>query len=368
MKSIRLENVVKTFGNEHILRTMNLEIPAGKIFALLGPSGCGKTTLLRLIAGFETVDTGRIYLGDQDITELDIHKRPINTVFQSYALFPHLNVFDNVAYSLMILKLPAAVIKEKVFKILKTVRLENHAYKQISQLSGGQQQRVALARAIVNEPEVLLLDEPLAALDFSLRERVLVDLIALQDTLKTTFIYVTHDQFEALTIADQMAIMNHNGQIEQLGTPKEIYEFPVSSFVAQFVGTTNIFKGTLQSLTMGAAHMHALIDLPGLPPCELYIPTIKSWMVEGASVLMSIRPEKICITKAPKSGFSMQLPGTVEAIVYYGRSTHYSVRLSNGALVQVYEQNEEHFPHETIDYDSSVYLYWQKENVVLLER
>ncbi len=369
MKSIRLESVTKSFNGELILRNMSLHIPAGQIFVLLGPSGCGKTTLLRLIAGFEQVESGKIYLGDQDITKLDIHKRPINTVFQNYALFPHLNVFENVAYSLMILKMPAAKIKEKVFKILKTVRLENHAYKNISQLSGGQQQRVALARAIVNEPEVLLLDEPLAALDFSLRERVLVDLIALQDTLKTTFIYVTHDQFEALTMADQMAIMNHDGEVEQQGTPKEIYEFPISSFVAQFVGTTNIFQGTLKQVQAPASDQQiAKIEIPDLGTFALYIPTVKTWMSEGASVRMSLRPEKICITKTERAGFSNMMTGVVEAILYHGRSTHYNVRLRNGSLIHVFEQNEEHFPHETIDYDSLVYLYWQKENVVLLER
>lgn len=366
MKSIRLANVSKTFHGELILSNISLSIPAGQIFALLGPSGCGKTTLLRLIGGFESVNSGKIYLGDEDITELEIHKRPINTVFQNYALFPHLNVFENVAYSLMISKLKKSVIKEKVSQILKTVRLENHASKSIDQLSGGQQQRVALARAIVNQPEVLLLDEPLAALDFGLREQVLVDLIALQDNLKTTFIYVTHDQFEALTVADQMAIMNHDGDIEQQGTPKEIYEFPISSFVARFVGTTNIFSGIFHGVS--ESFTHASIEIEGLGSCLVYVPNVKPWMTEGVSVRMSLRPEKIYITKSEKTGFSNMVTGIVEAIVYHGRSTHYNVRLKNGFIVHVFEQNEEHFPHETIDYDSPVFLYWQKENVVVLER
>ncbi len=214
---------------------------------MLGPSGSGKTTILRLIAGFEEVDEGKIYLGDEDITHVPINERHINTVFQNYALFPHLNVFDNIAFSQRIKNVPQDIIEQKVQKVIKTVHLEKHIYKSIQQLSGGQQQRVALARAIINEPEVLLLDEPLAALDLKLRERMLIELIDLQSALKTTFVYVTHDQFEALTVADTMAIMNPDGQIEQVGTPKEIYEFPVSSFVAQFVGSTNIFKGTLRS-------------------------------------------------------------------------------------------------------------------------
>ncbi|GAM26823.1 hypothetical protein SAMD00019534_099980 [Acytostelium subglobosum LB1] len=226
MRSIRLEKIKKSIGGGLIINDISLTIPAGKFFALLGPSGCGKTTLLRLIAGLEKANAGKIFLGNEDITEDAIHERPINIVFQNYALFPHLDVFDNVAYSLRLNKLPKIVIEQKVFKILEAFHLENHIYKSPSQLSGGQQQRVALARAIVNEPDVLLLDEPLAALDFKLRERMLIELIELQDKLKTTFVYVTHDQFEALTVADQMAIMNHEGEIEQIGTPKEIYEFP----------------------------------------------------------------------------------------------------------------------------------------------
>jgi len=360
MKGIRVEKVTKTFNDEVILHNLSLDIPWGKIFVLLGPSGCGKTTLLRAIGGFERVDSGKIFLGARDITDLEINKRPINTVFQNYALFPHLNVFENVAYSLKLQKMPPALIKKKVEKMLDTVRLQKHAFKRIGQLSGGQQQRVALARAIITEPEVLLLDEPLAALDSTLRERVLVDLIALQDTLKTTFIYVTHDQSEALAVADQMAIMNYDGEIEQHGTPKEIYEYPISSFVAQFVGTSNIFEGILKD--------EFLVDVCGIGELLVSIATIQPWMVEGAHVRISVRPEKIFISTKERPGFSNTITGIVESIVYHGRSTLYNVRLRNGMLVQVFEQNEEHLPQETIDYDSLVYLTWQKENVVLLER
>ena len=247
MRSIRLENITKSYDGEPIIENLSLIIPSGKFFALLGPSGSGKTTLLRLIAGFESVDAGKIYLGDQDITHVPINERHINTIFQNYALFPHLNVFENVAYGLRVKRVAKEIIEQKVSKIFKAVNLEKHMYKSINQLSGGQQQRVALARAVVNEPEVLLLDEPLAALDFKLRERMLLELIDLQSSLNTTFVYVTHDQFEALTVADHMAIMNHDGHIEQIGTPKEIYEFPVSSFVAKFVGTTNIIEGVFHA-------------------------------------------------------------------------------------------------------------------------
>ena len=363
MRSIKLEKLKKTVKEGTIIPEVSLLIPSGKFFALLGPSGCGKTTLLRLIAGLDKADSGKIYLGDQDISDWPIHKRPINIVFQNYALFPHLDVFDNVAYSLKLKKLPKQVIEQKVLKILEAFHLENHIYKLTSQLSGGQQQRVALARAIVNEPDVLLLDEPLAALDFKLRERMLIELIELQDKLKTTFVYVTHDQFEALMVADQLAIMNHSGEIEQIGTPKEIYEFPHSSFVAKFVGTTNILSGKLRHLD-GEPE----IEIPDLGYLKIYIPQKKEWMKEGCDMMISLRPEKIFISKKTVKNFSNTLKGTVQSIVYHGRSTQYNILLKNQMRLQVFEQNEEHFQQEVIDYDNEVNLYWQKENVVILEK
>jgi spermidine/putrescine transport system ATP-binding protein len=362
MRSIKFHNVKKSYNDEIVLENINLLIPSGKIFALLGPSGSGKTTLLRLIAGFESVDSGSIYLGNQDITNVPINERRINTVFQNYALFPHLTVFENVAYGLRIKKVPADIIEQRVMKIIKTMHLEKHMHKSITQLSGGQQQRVALARAIINEPDVLLLDEPLAALDPTLRERMLLELIDLQTILKTTFVYVTHDHLEALTVADHMAIMNSDGEIEQVGTPKEIYEFPVSSFVAKFVGSTNIFAGVLQ-IQQGKQYLF----IKDLGLLEVILPKNKE-LVEGSQLLMSVRPEKIDISKTPLEGFSNNLKGIVASIVYHGRSTQYNVRLANGEIIQVFEQNEEHFPKEVIDYDDPVYLYWQKENAVLLER
>ena len=354
---------MKSYNGDLILEKLSLEIPSGTFFALLGPSGSGKTTLLRLIAGLETVDSGKIFLGNTDITAMPIYQRRVNTVFQNYALFPHMDVFDNVAYSLSIRNIAPDIIEDKVLKILKTVHLEKHVYKSIQNLSGGQKQRVALARAIVNEPDVLLLDEPLAALDLKLREKMLLELIELQSTLQTTFVYVTHDQFEALTVADHMAIMNYDGEIEQVGTPKEIYEFPVSTFVAAFVGSTNLFKGTLH-IVDGLYK----IELPGLGLFEVTEQKGKSWACDKASVFMSLRPEKVEIAKTPMSGFSNMLEGVVQSIVYHGRSTQYNIALQNGMVIQVFEQNEEHFPQEVIDYDDHVFLYWQKENVVLLEK
>ncbi|MGE0206429.1 MAG: ABC transporter ATP-binding protein [Candidatus Babeliales bacterium] len=363
MKSIKLQNINKSYNNEPVLENLNLTIPAGKFFALLGPSGCGKTTILRMVAGFEHPNSGKIFLGDEDITDIPANERHINTVFQNYALFPHLNVFDNVAFGLRIKGVAKDIIESKVIKILRAVHLDAHIYKSISQLSGGQKQRVAIARAIINEPEVLLLDEPLTALDPKLREALLIELIDLQTTLKTTFVYVTHDHFEALTVADQLAIMNENGEIEQIGTPEQIYEFPVSTFVAKFVGTTNLFQGRLRS-----EQGEMFIDAAGLGVMKVLAPEKKDWVQDGKEAFLSLRPEKILISKKQEEGFANKLAGIVEAIVYHGRSTQYNIRLSNGQLVHVFEQNELHFTKETIDYHDSVMLYWQKENAVLLER
>lgn len=363
MKGIRLENIKKSYNGQEVLENINLTIPSGQFFALLGPSGCGKTTILRLIAGFDSVDSGKIFLGNQDITDVPTYERNINTVFQNYALFPHLNVFDNVAYSQRIKGFPQDLIEQKVIKILRAVRLDAQIYKSIDQLSGGQKQRVALARAVINEPEVLLLDEPLTALDPMLRERMLLELIDLQEKLKTTFVYVTHDHFEALTVADQMAIMSKDGHIEQLGTPKDIYEFPVSGFVATFVGTTNLLHGVL-SIT----ESQATVSVANLGTLKVHLPDKKPWMVNDRDVLLSVRPEKILISKKEEKGFANHLTGMVKSIVYYGRSTQYNVQLPDDFVLSVFEQNEEHFPHEVIDYDDIVNLYWQKENAVLLER
>ncbi|QQR54022.1 ABC transporter ATP-binding protein [bacterium] len=364
MSSISIKNVSKIYKNEYILKNLNLTIPLGTFFALLGPSGSGKTTLLRILAGFESVDQGSIFLDDIDITHVPVHLRKINTVFQHYALFPHLNVMENVAYGLRIKKIAPDIVQDKVHHILKIMHLEKHIYKAVDQLSGGQQQRVALARAIINEPKVLLLDEPLAALDLKMRERMLLELIELQDSLKTTFVYVTHDQFEALTVADFMAIMNHHGTIEQVGTPKNTYENPASSFVARFVGSTNIFQGIIHCVE---DNYKIAIPLLGTFDIVLTKKQTDDWKAENKQVFMSIRPEKFAISKGNLIGFSNHITGKVHAIVYHGRSTQYNVLLENKIVVSVFEQNEEHFPQETIDYDDVVNLYWQKENVVLLE-
>ncbi len=364
MRNIKLSGVSKSFDGESIVENINLEIPGGRFFALLGPSGCGKTTILRLIAGLEEVDAGSIYLGKENITHVPIHQRKINTVFQQYALFPHFTVGENVAYPLRVRNRPEKEIRERVFQALKMVRLINHEHKYPRSLSGGQQQRVALARAIINEPEVLLLDEPLAALDFRLKEQMLLELIDIQDKLKTTFVYITHDQGEALTVADLMAIMNENGVIEQIGSSKKIYEFPESRFVAEFVGNTNFLDGLLK---IDGPGKHAVV-VDQLGEFTVSIVQAKSWMHPQRPVTMSIRPEKILISKNSNDNFSNHLAGRVVDIIYYGCSTQYRVKLANDQRMMVFTQNEEHFPAETIDYDDFVYLYFQKENVIVLDR
>jgi len=362
MDAIRFEHISKKFGSEKVLTNLKLDIPEGKFFALLGPSGCGKTTILRLIAGFEKPDGGRIYLDGRDVTEVPVNERLVNTVFQHYALFPHLNVFDNVAYGLRVKGFHRDIIRKRVIDVLRKMHLEKQAAKSISKLSGGQQQRVALARAIVNEPKVLLLDEPLAALDPKLKEQMLVELIELQYELKTTFVYVTHDQSEALAVADRMAIMNADGEIAQIGTPKEVYEFPISSFVAQFVGKTNLLEGTIN-----CTDRDSLLVVPEIGSFRVAMDLVQSWARDGKEALLSVRPEKIEITKEEEGGFSNHLYGTVDSIIYHGRATEYLVEVGN-RVIDVFEQNEQHFARDTIAEGDKVHLYWQKDNAVLLEK
>jgi spermidine/putrescine transport system ATP-binding protein len=263
--TVKIEQVTRRFGSFTAVRDVSLEIGRGEFFSLLGPSGCGKTTLLRMIAGFESPDSGNIFLDDLNVIPLPPHKRHVNTVFQNYALFPHLTVFENVAFSLRLKKTTDKEIASQVNRFLDMVKLSDHGAKLPAQLSGGQKQRVAIARALINQPSVLLLDEPLSALDAKLRQQMLIELDAIHDAVGITFIYVTHDQQEALSVSDRVAVM-HQGLVCQVGTPREIYERPVNAFVADFIGETNLFTG-ITAPSQGA-HMNILVQ--GLGSTEVH--------------------------------------------------------------------------------------------------
>jgi putative spermidine/putrescine transport system ATP-binding protein len=310
--AIRLTAVRKTFGPVVAVAGIDLEIADGEFFAMLGPSGSGKTTVLRMIAGFELPTEGMVELGGVDVTRRPPFERDVNTVFQDYALFPHMNVAENVAYGLRIRKLPKAERRERTREALSTVRLEGFGDRRPSQLSGGQRQRVALARALVNRPKVLLLDEPLGALDLKLREQMQVELKAIQREVGITFVFVTHDQEEALTMADRVAVF-HEGQVSQVGTPDEIYERPASAFVAGFVGTSNLLSGA------------AAIELLGM------------------AGTFSIRPEKIHIDHdgGPDADLEAEVkaPGRITEVIYAGPVTRYAVELDAGGVLMALQQN-----------------------------
>ena len=322
---VRLERVTKRFDEVVAVDDLSVHIPQGSFFALLGPSGCGKTTTLRMIGGFEEPDAGTIYLGDRTVTGLPPYKRDVNTVFQSYALFPHLTIFENVAFGLRRRGLKGPQLEGRVREILSLVDLAGVERRKPRQLSGGQQQRVALARALVNRPQVLLLDEPLGALDLKLRKQMQLELKALQHDMGITFVHVTHDQDEAMTMADQIAVMNQ-GRIEQLGSPAELYERPRTAFVARFLGASNLLPGTV------AGSGVVLLDGGG----EVRI-AADSLPESGTRVAVGIRPEKLAF--GARDGRN-RLAGTVIESAYVGVATQYIVDTPSGRLA-VYVQNAE---------------------------
>ena len=310
VSAVRLESVVKRFGDVEAVAGIDLDVRNGEFFSMLGPSGSGKTTTLRMIAGFELPTSGQIFLEGDDVSNKAPFERDVNTVFQDYALFPHMNVGQNVAYGLVIRKVPAAERRERVADALRMVRLEGFDNRRPSQLSGGQRQRVALARALVNRPRVLLLDEPLGALDLKLREEMQIELKAIQHAVGITFIYVTHDQEEALTMSDRIAVFN-KGRIEQVGSPAEVYERPVTEFVAGFVGTSNLLRGEVAE------------------------------RVFGASGTFTVRPEKIRLADPGSTVASDEIgvDGRIREVVYLGSDTRYHVALDAGSELVVTQQN-----------------------------
>ena len=322
---IRLSSVSKLFRDVRAVDDISLEIQSGEFFSLLGPSGCGKTTTLRMIGGFELPTSGRIELRGVDMTTAPPDKRPVNMVFQSYALFPHLNVADNVGFGLRRHRVKEADVRSRVGEALELVHLEGYGRRKPNELSGGQQQRVALARALVNRPQVLLLDEPLGALDLKLRKRLQLELKRIQIEVGITFVYVTHDQEEALTMSDRIAVM-HAGKVEQIGLPEELYERPSTRFVADFMGTTNLLKGRVESIDGPVA----VIRLDGGDACRAVV----DGLAAGDALEISIRPEAGTIA-GPGAGDPGSIEGRVEQAAYLGATVQYQVRSQGGALISI---------------------------------
>ena len=350
------ENISKSFGSARAVNDVTLRIGKGEIFSLLGPSGCGKTTLLRIAAGFETPDSGRILLDGKDITHLPPNERPVNTVFQNYALFPHLSVRDNVAFGPRIAGIPKARRAADVEAMLKLVKLEPHAGKKPQQLSGGQKQRVAIARALINKPQVLLLDEPLAALDLKLRQHLLMELLTIHREVGTTFIYVTHDQTEAIGLSDHIAVLNE-GRLEQAGSPREIYESPRSSFVASFIGDTNFLTGEVTGGD-GASLCHVSIGSLGEFTASAAAP-----LARGASVRLSVRPEAWSLSPAATGRNSIR--ARVEEVLYLGANSCLTLSAGTQRLV-VHRSNRQEDGGGFVHRGAEVWASFHPEDAVVL--
>lgn len=356
---IQIEAVSKTFGPVQALDTLSLSIYRKEFFSLLGPSGCGKTTLLRLLGGFEKPSSGRVYINGMDVTETPPYKLPVNMMFQSYALFPHMTVEENVAFGLQQEKLSRHAIRERVQEMLELVHMSSHAKRIPHQLSGGQQQRVALARSLAKQPQVLLLDEPLGALDKTLREQTQFELMNIQEKVGITFVMVTHDQEEAMTMSSRMAVMEH-GRILQVGTPGEVYEYPNCLSVARFVGSINIFEG----IVTGEEDEYVLVQCPDLDR-ELAVSYSASVPV-GAQVSVAVRPEKIMITNHAPKALHNTAHGIVRDIAYLGDVSVYHVQLDSGKLVLATQPNLVRLAERPVTWESEVFLRWRPESSVIL--
>jgi putrescine transport system ATP-binding protein len=359
---IVIESLNKTFGGFTAVDGVNLRVFKGEMFALVGASGCGKTTLLRMLAGFESPSSGRIMIEDVDMTHVPPHERPVNMMFQSYALFPHMTVADNVGYGLRRMDLEPSVKAKRVVDALDMVQLGPLAKRKPHQLSGGQRQRVALARALIRRPKVLLLDEPLSALDKKLREQTQFELMNIQYQVGITFVFVTHDQDEAMALSTRIAVMNH-GRVVQVGTPSEIYEFPQDRFVADFIGTTNLFEGTVSGATPGH-----LIVRSAEAGCDLVVDELGRFG-NGQRVWVALRPEKIRLSKQPLGGERVnQIKGVVWELGYLGNRSTYRIKTETGKLVTVFAQNERRTSEWSIDWSDEVYLSWTANCAVLLHQ
>jgi putrescine transport system ATP-binding protein len=359
---IVIESISKAFGAFSAVDGVNLRIFKGEMFALVGASGCGKTTLLRMLAGFEAPSAGRITIEDADMTQMPPHERPVNMMFQSYALFPHMTVADNIGYGLRRMNLDAGVKNKRIADALEMVQLGPLAKRKPHQLSGGQRQRVALARALIRRPKVLLLDEPLSALDKKLREQTQFELMNIQSQVGITFVFVTHDQDEAMALSTRIAVMNR-GQVIQVGTPSEIYEFPQDRFVADFIGTTNLFEGTVSGATPGHLIVHSVEA-----GCDLVVDELGRFG-SGQRVWVALRPEKIRLSKQPLGGERVnQIKGVVWELGYLGNRSTYRIKTETGKLVTVFAQNERRSSEWSIDWSDEVYLSWTANCAVLLHQ
>lgn len=346
---IQIKHLCKSYGSTKVLKEVDLDVYRGEFLTLLGPSGCGKTTLLRLISGFEQPSKGQILINGSCVNQLPPQQRDVHTVFQSYALFPHLSVFENVAFALRCRHLPEIEIKERVKDALALVQLESFGKRRITQLSGGQQQRIAIARAVVNRPQVLLLDEPLSSLDFNLRQIMQYELKQLQKTLNITFIFVTHDQEEALSMSDRIAVMKQ-GQIEQIGSPREIYETPCNLSVAQFIGETNCFDVTVEAIDI---HMHVAIESVSIQCKKIVDAEV------GSQFHLIIRPEDVRVWSLNEVEETQHMiPGKIIDIVYKGSTVALKVALNSGRIISAIEFfNEDDDKLEYTDQES-VWVQW----------
>ena len=348
---VSLQHVEKWYGNNHVVKDMNLEIAEGEFLTLLGPSGCGKTTTLRMIAGFEDATEGIIMVQGERVEDKEPFQRDVNTVFQNYSLFPHMSVYDNVAYGPTIKKVPKSEIRQRVTEMLDMVQMSGYEKRKPDELSGGQKQRVAIARALINQPRVLLLDEPLGALDLKLRKQMQIELKRLQKKLEITFVYVTHDQEEAMTMSDRIAVMR-DGIIEQIDTPSKIYQRPATRFVADFIGESNIIEGVVKEKEN---------DLLTIDTGNGLMSACSNGFSKGDRVCVSVRPEAMDVSSQPAPGFSLQ--AVVTDSVYMGTITKTLLRTDAGQEIKLSRFEAENAPSE----GNRVYLNWNPRKAVVLK-